>query len=95
MKITRTEVEHVARLARLELSDPELDTFTQQMDAILAYVEKLNTLDTDGIIPTSHAVPMENAFRPDLPTPSLTVEDAVANAPQHAESFFRVPKVIE
>ena len=65
------------------------------MDAILAYVEKLNALDTDGIIPTSHAVPMENAFRADLPTPALGVENALANAPKKAENFFMVPKVIE
>jgi len=95
MKITRVEVEHVARLARLELSEPELDTFTVQMDSILSYVEQLNALDTEGIIPTSHAVPMENAFRPDLPAQSIGVEAALANAPNHAESFFRVPKVIE
>jgi aspartyl-tRNA(Asn)/glutamyl-tRNA(Gln) amidotransferase subunit C len=95
MKITRVEVEHVARLARLDLSEVELDTFTVQMDAILAYVEKLNSLDTEGIVPTSHAVPMENAFREDVLVPSIGVENAVANAPNHAESFFRVPKVIE
>jgi aspartyl-tRNA(Asn)/glutamyl-tRNA(Gln) amidotransferase subunit C len=95
MKITRAEVEHVARLARLELSEPELDTLTFQMDSILAYVEKLNALDTEGIIPTSHAVPMENAFRPDLLVPAIGVENALANAPKHAENFFRVPKVIE
>lgn len=95
MKITRAEVEHVAKLARLELTDAELDTFTGQMDGILAYVEKLNALDTDGIVPTSHAVPMENAFRADEPTGSIGVENALANAPLRAESFFRVPKVIE
>ncbi|MCM0081267.1 Asp-tRNA(Asn)/Glu-tRNA(Gln) amidotransferase subunit GatC [Geomonas sp. Red32] len=95
MKITRAEVEHVAKLARLELSEPELDTFTAQMDSILAYVEKLNALDTDGIVPTSHAVPMENAFRPDQPKDSIGVEAALANAPQHTDSFFQVPKVIE
>lgn len=95
MKITRAEVEHVARLARLELSEPELDTFTAQMDSILAYVEKLNALDTDGIVPTSHAVPMENAFRPDELKDSIGVDAALANAPKHTESFFRVPKVIE
>ena len=95
MKITRAEVEHVARLARLELSEPELDTFTAQMDSILAYVEKLNALDTDGIVPTSHAVPMENAFRPDQLGQSIGVENALANAPLHVETFFRVPKVIE
>ena len=95
MKISRAEVEHVARLARLELSEPELDTFTAQMDAILAYVEKLKALDTDGIVPTSHAVPMENAFREDVLAESIGVENAVANAPKHTEGFFQVPKVIE
>lgn len=95
MKITRAEVEHVARLARLELTEPELETFTVQMDSILAYVEKLNALDTEGIVPTSHAVPMDNAFRPDQPGQPIGVADALANAPKHAESFFRVPKVIE
>ncbi|BCG48796.1 Aspartyl-tRNA(Asn) amidotransferase subunit C [Citrifermentans bremense] len=95
MKITREQVEHVARLARLELSEAELDTFTGQMDSILSYVEKLNALDTEGIVPTSHAVPMENAFRADEPTGSIGVEAALANAPLRAQSFFRVPKVIE
>ena len=95
MKITRVEVEHVARLARLDLSEPELDTFTVQMDAILAYVEKLNALDTEGIIPTSHAVPMENAFREDVVRPSIGIDNALANAPARVESFFAVPKVIE
>ena len=95
MKITRVEVEHVARLARLELSETELDTFTAQMDSILSYVEKLNALNTDGITPTSHAVPMENAFRPDRLTPALGLDGALANAPKHADSFFMVPKVIE
>jgi aspartyl-tRNA(Asn)/glutamyl-tRNA(Gln) amidotransferase subunit C len=95
MKITRAEVEHVARLARLELTEPELDTFTAQMDSILAYVDKLNALDTDGIVPTSHAVPMENAFRPDQPRDSIGVDAALANAPKHVDTFFRVPKVIE
>ena len=95
MKITRAEVEHVARLARLELSDEEQTTFTGQMDAILAYVEKLNELDTDGIVPTAHAVPMENAFRDDVPILPIGVDSALANAPDRVESFFRVPKVIE
>jgi len=95
MKITLAEVEHVARLARLELSEEEQVTFTGQMDAILAYVDKLNELDTTGIVPTAHAVPMENAFRDDEPVPSLGTEHALANAPDRVEGFFRVPKVIE
>ena len=95
MKITREEIENVAVLARLELTEDEKDTLTGQMDAILAYVEKLNELDTSGIVPTSHAVPMENAFRDDLPTPSIGIENALGNAPDRVEGFFRVPKVIE
>ncbi len=95
MKITRQEVEHVAKLARLELTEQEADTFTGQLDAILAYVDKLKELNTDGIIPTAHAVPMENAFREDLVQTSIGVDNALANAPARAESFFRVPKVIE
>ena len=95
MNITRTEVEHVARLARLELTDKEKETFTGQMDAILAYVDKLNELDTSDIVPTAHAVPMENAFRDDESVLSIGIENALANAPDRVESFFRVPKVIE
>ena len=95
MKITSAEVAHVAGLARLELSEAERETFTGQMDAILAYVDKLNEVNTDGIIPTAHAVPMENAFRADEVTPSIGIEGALANAPKRVESFFRVPKVIE
>lgn len=95
MKITRAEVEHVARLARLELTETEKETFTGQMDAILAYVGKLNELNTDGIVPTAHAVPMENAFREDEVRPSIGIENALANAPERVEGFFRVPKVIE
>jgi aspartyl-tRNA(Asn)/glutamyl-tRNA(Gln) amidotransferase subunit C len=95
MKITRSEVEHVARLARLALSPEEIDTFTGQMDAILAYVDTLKELDTDGITPTSHAVPVENAFREDAVRPSIGVDNALANAPDRVEDFFRVPKVIE
>lgn len=95
MKISRQEVEHVSRLARLALSDEELDSLTGEMDAILGYVEQLNTLETDGIVPTAHAVPMENAFRPDEVKPSFTVEQALANAPDATEDAFRVRKVIE
>jgi aspartyl-tRNA(Asn)/glutamyl-tRNA(Gln) amidotransferase subunit C len=95
MKITREQVEQVALLARLELAPAEIDTFTGQMDAILAYVDKLNELDTSGIVPTAHAVPMENAFRSDEVRPSIGLENALGNAPGRVEDFFRVPKVIE
>jgi aspartyl-tRNA(Asn)/glutamyl-tRNA(Gln) amidotransferase subunit C len=95
MKINRPQVEQVARLARLALEDEELDALTGQMDAILGYVEKLNALNTDGIIPTAHAVPMENAFRADEVKPSIGVERALQNAPAAGNGCFKVPRVIE
>ena len=95
MKITVADVEYVARLARLSLSKAETELFAGQMDAILGYVDKLNELGTADIRPTSHAVPMENAFRDDAVGTSLGVVKALANAPDRADSFYRVPKVIE
>ena len=95
MEMTVTDVEYVARLARLELSLQEKELFAGQMGAILGYVEKLKGLNTDGIVPTSHAVPMENSFREDITFPSIGLEKALANAPDRAGSFFAVPKVIE
>lgn len=95
MKINRTQVEQVARLARLALEEEELDALTGQMDAILGYVDKLNALNTDGIVPTAHAVPMENAFRADEVKPSIGVEKALRNAPAAGGGCFKVPRVIE
>lgn len=95
MKISREDVEKVGELARLKLSDEEVSTFTGQMDAILAYVDKLNELDTSGITPTAHAVPLENAFREDEVGESIGADNALAAAPDRVEDFFRVPKVIE
>ena len=95
MKISRTEVEHVARLARLALSDTELDSLTGEMDAILAYVDQLNRLETGDITPTAHAVPMANAFRADEVRASFTPEQALGNAPSSDQAGFRVPRVIE
>jgi aspartyl-tRNA(Asn)/glutamyl-tRNA(Gln) amidotransferase subunit C len=95
MKISRQQVEHVARLARLALEPAELEALTGQMDAVLGYVEKLDQLDTEGIIPTAHAVPMENAFRADQVKPSRGAEWALQNAPEASEDCFLVPKIIE
>lgn len=95
MNITVAEVEHVARLAKLELTTAEKELFAGQMGAILGYADKLKSLNTDGIVPTSHAVPMENAFREDVVSPSIGVEKALVNSPERAGSFFAVPKVIE
>ncbi|MDZ4340605.1 MAG: Asp-tRNA(Asn)/Glu-tRNA(Gln) amidotransferase subunit GatC [candidate division NC10 bacterium] len=95
MKITRREVEHVARLARLGLSEEEIERMRAQLDAILNYVEKLNELETREVPPTSHAIPMTNVFREDAVRPCLSQEEALANAPDRAEAFFRVPRILE
>jgi len=85
----------VANLALLELSEEEKELFTHQLDSILAYMDKLNRLDTTGIEPTSHVLPITNVFREDDLQPSLPLEDALANAPDTRDGFFRVPRVIE
>ncbi|PLX95941.1 MAG: Asp-tRNA(Asn)/Glu-tRNA(Gln) amidotransferase GatCAB subunit C [Desulfuromonas sp.] len=95
MKITRDEVAHVARLARLALDEAQIEALTGEMDSILGYVEKLNELDTEGLVPTAHAVPMENAFRDDVVRESIGVEKALSNAPVSRTGCFAVPKVIE
>lgn len=95
MKITREEVLHVARLARLAMSDEEIDLFTKQLSDILAYIDKLNELDTRDIEPTSHILPVRNVFREDKVRESLDREYILKNAPDRREEFFRVPKVIE
>jgi aspartyl-tRNA(Asn)/glutamyl-tRNA(Gln) amidotransferase subunit C len=93
--IQKKDVEHVARLARLALSDAELEKMREQLNGILAYIEKLNALDTQGVEPTSHAVPMVNVMRDDEARPCLPRDEALANAPDRAGEFFRVPRIIE
>ncbi len=95
MKITRKEVDHVAHLARLEISGEEVDVLTDQMNDILEYIGKLNELDTDEVEPTCHAVEVTNAFREDVRRKRFTVGDALANAPDSDDGNFKVPKVIE
>ncbi len=95
MKITRAEVEHVARLARLELGDDEKAQMTAQLDAILGYMDKLNALDTAGVEPTTTVIPMVSVMREDAVRPSLDREAALANAPDREDVFFRVPRIIE
>jgi aspartyl-tRNA(Asn)/glutamyl-tRNA(Gln) amidotransferase subunit C len=94
-KITRAEVEHVARLARLELSQEERERMTSQLDAILGYMDALNALDTSGIEPTTTVIPMVTVMREDVVRPSLDREEALANAPDREGMFFRVPRIIE
>jgi len=94
MKITRQEVQHVAGLARLELSEAEVDRMTGQLDAILTYVAKLDELDTTGVAVTTHTQGVVNAFREDEVRPSLARQEALANAPDQNGESFVVPRVI-
>ncbi|MFY9268735.1 MAG: Asp-tRNA(Asn)/Glu-tRNA(Gln) amidotransferase subunit GatC [Candidatus Manganitrophaceae bacterium] len=95
MNISREQVLHVAKLARLQLSPEETERFTDQLSHILTYVEKLNRLDTVGIEPTSHVLSLSNVFREDRLRPSLPVEKALENAPDAEGPYFQVPKIIE
>ena len=95
MKITKQEVEHVAKLGRLELSDQETDKLTDQLSNILTYVEKLNELDTKSIVPTAHVLDIKNVMRDDITAPSLPQDRALANAPDKAAGHYKVPKIIE
>jgi aspartyl-tRNA(Asn)/glutamyl-tRNA(Gln) amidotransferase subunit C len=93
--IERKDVEHVARLARLALTDAELEKMREQLNGILAYIEKLNALDTATVEPTSHAVPVLNVMRDDEPGECLSQDEALRNAPDRSGAFFRVPRIIE
>lgn len=94
-RISPEDVRHVARLARLALSDDELERMRAEMSAILDYMDKLRSLDTKGVEPTSHAVPLRNVTREDEPVPSSSLDDMLANAPDRDGDTFRVPRIIE
>jgi aspartyl-tRNA(Asn)/glutamyl-tRNA(Gln) amidotransferase subunit C len=93
--IGRADVDAVARLARLHLTDDESERLREQLSAILSYIDKLRALDTEQVEPTSHAVPLVNVMRDDAPEPCLPAEAVLANAPDRQEDFFRVPRIIE
>jgi aspartyl-tRNA(Asn)/glutamyl-tRNA(Gln) amidotransferase subunit C len=95
MKITKQEVEHVAKLARLELSEQEKEKLTDQLSNILTYVETLSGLDTKGVEPTAHVLDLKNVMRDDVAVPGLPRERALANAPDQAAGHYKVPKIIE
>jgi aspartyl-tRNA(Asn)/glutamyl-tRNA(Gln) amidotransferase subunit C len=95
MKITRQEVEHIAHLARLEFSGEEVESFTEQLNDILSYFDKLSEVDTDSVEPTSHAIRIANVFREDEVVESAPQEAGLANAPDQEKGLFRVPKIIE
>ena len=98
MPVTVKDVEHIAKLARLEFSEEEKQKFTHQLNQILTYIEQLNKVDTSKVEPLSHVIDLSPdkvaMFREDEVKPSLTPEEALKNAPAKTEKFFKVPKVI-
>lgn len=94
MSVTKKDVEHIAELAQLNFKEEELESFTHQLNEILSYVDKLNELNTENVEPLSHPVENINVFRNDELKPSITTEDALKNAPDKTDEFFKVPKVI-
>lgn len=95
MKVTITDVEHVAALARLGMTDDEKIKFTEQLSRILGYAETINKLDTKNTAPTSHAIPMKNVFREDRAVPCEDLKEIIANAPAEENNMFSVPKIME
>ncbi len=93
--LTREDIQKVAMLARLKLSDAELDTFTSQLGQVLQYVDVLNVVDTDEIEPMAHAVDRSNVFREDVARESLPRDKALANAPKSDGKFFLVPQILD
>lgn len=95
MSVTRKDIEKIAELANLKFSEEELENFSSQMNEILAYMDKLNELNTENVEPLSHPVEQSNVFRDDLLKPSIKTEQALKNAPASEDNHFKVPKVIE
>lgn len=95
MKISKDDVIKVAELARLEVTQEETEVFTDQLENILEYVEKLNELDTDNVEPTSHVLDISTSLREDKVVNWLTIEEVLQNAPESEDDFFVVPQVID
>jgi len=94
-EIDESQIRQAAQLARLELNEQEIALFSRQLSAIVQSIEKLNELDTETVEPLIHFLPVYNVFREDRVRPSLTNEQALANAPDHADGYFKVPKILE
>ena len=95
MKLSIKEVEHVAELARLELTDAEKERFAEQLSNILTHIDKLNRLDTDSVEPTSHVLPVKNIFRDDVSRELFLEGNSLDNAPDKDRNYYKVPKIIE
>ena len=94
-QITPDVVQHVALLGRLELTDDEVEHFSKDLNNILEYANTLNELDTSDVPPTSHSFHLENVFREDVVRPSLTIDEALANAPSAEDGCFKVPAILQ
>lgn len=95
IRLSNDEVRHVAELAKLRLTEEEIEQYTEQLSAILDYAERLGEVDTGSVPPTPYVLPLASVMREDEPRPSLDNETALANAPDHADGFFRVRAVFE
>lgn len=95
MSVTKDEVKHIAKLAKLKFNDEEIDRYTDDLNEILGYVDKLNELDTENVEPLSHPIEGSNVFREDKTRKSVDTEDALKNAPESTTEYFKVPKVIK
>ena len=93
-RITRDEVAHVAKLARLDVTDEELEMFTGQLAAVLEHARDVEALDTQGVPPTAHPLPIQNVFREDVVQPSLERDEVLAAAPSVEDRRFRVPRIL-
>ena len=91
----KIDVAHIARLARLGLSEEEAKLYEEQLSSILEYAKNLQKIDTEGVSPTSHAIPMNNVLREDRMVPCEEVGDILANAPEIEGNMFKVPKILE
>ena len=94
MKINRKTVEHIARLAALELSEEEVERFQNQLGRILEYIDKLQELDLSGVEPYQHRIPRKQLYREDQPEESCTVDACLQNAPEREDRYFKVPRVL-
>jgi aspartyl-tRNA(Asn)/glutamyl-tRNA(Gln) amidotransferase subunit C len=95
MRVDKEEVGHIAKLARLSVSEEEAGMYSAQLSAILEYMEKLNEMDTSGVEPTSHVLEIKNVMRDDRVRPSLPADEVLKNCPDRKDDFYRVPKIIE
>lgn len=95
MPLTREQVKHIATLARVGLSEDDIERFSHQLSEILDYFERLRQVDTEGVPPTAHTLPLHNVMRDDNPAPAFTADEMLANAPLREDDYFRVRAVLD